>query len=493
MRSWVLGANSELPARCQCLLGAAGAGRTSMRATAPRRAPTATSSSTAPPARHCTRGARPGSTGRWMPSAWRGGAPRSTVSTTSAPSGRQECQAKSPDPAPAAPRASSATASGSSIEATANAFLHHMMRNHRRPAHCHRQGRREPAWAARGARGATAPKGRHRPGRRPVPWLRCATRPRSGCLPRPAGRRAPIGYDRARHVPAASAQTQRCPGSRRSCLRASRPSAARARSRRACGSSARPAMRCCTAPSWSATCPCAPSAAITCASVRATGSSASSTRTRPRRSAPTSRRRIRSSSATASATATALLQAQKATRREGCAGRAGRHAAGRCRSSACAFEFRVPRRLDGLGGRRALQARRATTASSSARPLVCFSASGGARMQEALLFAAADGEDRARRCRAWRRRTCRSFSVLTDPTTGGVSASLAMLGDLNLARAARADRLRRAARHPADRARDAARKASSAASSCSSTARIDMIVDRREMRDRDRGACCACC
>ena len=44
---------------------------------------------------------------------------------------------------------------------------------------------------------------------------------------------------------------------------------------------------------------------------------------------------------------------------------------------------RVPRRLDGLGGRRALQARASSTASRHRAPLVCFSASGGARMQEA--------------------------------------------------------------------------------------------------------------
>ena len=40
--------------------------------------------------------------------------------------------------------------------------------------------------------------------------------------------------------------------------------------------------------------------------------------------------------------------------------------------------------------------------------LVCFSASGGARMQEALLFAAADVEDQRCARRAWRRRACRS-------------------------------------------------------------------------------------
>jgi acetyl-CoA carboxylase carboxyl transferase subunit beta len=66
------------------------------------------------------------------------------------------------------------------------------------------------------------------------------------------------------------------------------------------------------------------------------------------------------------------------------------------------------------------------------RPLICFSASGGARMQESLfsLFqmsktsaALAELSDHA----------IPYISVLTDPTMGGVSASLAVLGDINIA------------------------------------------------------------
>jgi acetyl-CoA carboxylase carboxyl transferase subunit beta len=65
-------------------------------------------------------------------------------------------------------------------------------------------------------------------------------------------------------------------------------------------------------------------------------------------------------------------------------------------------------------------------------PFVCFSASGGARMQEALFSlmqmaktSAALGQLRAHKLPY--------VSVLTDPTMGGVSASFAMLGDLNVA------------------------------------------------------------
>ena len=65
-------------------------------------------------------------------------------------------------------------------------------------------------------------------------------------------------------------------------------------------------------------------------------------------------------------------------------------------------------------------------------PLVCFCASGGARMQEAFLSlmqlakttSALVELDAAK---------IPYISVLTDPTTGGVSASIAMLGDINIA------------------------------------------------------------
>ena len=65
-------------------------------------------------------------------------------------------------------------------------------------------------------------------------------------------------------------------------------------------------------------------------------------------------------------------------------------------------------------------------------PYVCFTCTGGARMQEGLLSllqmakicGALGRMDRAR---------LPYIAVLTDPTTGGVTASFAMLGDLNIA------------------------------------------------------------
>ena len=65
-------------------------------------------------------------------------------------------------------------------------------------------------------------------------------------------------------------------------------------------------------------------------------------------------------------------------------------------------------------------------------PLICFSASGGARMQEALVSLLQMSKTSAALAQLSHRRLP-FVSVLTDPTMGGVSASLAMLGDIILA------------------------------------------------------------
>jgi len=98
---------------------------------------------------------------------------------------------------------------------------------------------------------------------------------------------------------------------------------------------------------------------------------------------------------------------------------------------ACAFDFKFMGGSMGsvvgekfmMGVHRALDER---------LPLVCFSASGGARMQEGLLSLmqmARTSAGLARMAEAG----LPFISVLTHPTTGGVSASLGMLGDVNLA------------------------------------------------------------
>ena len=65
-------------------------------------------------------------------------------------------------------------------------------------------------------------------------------------------------------------------------------------------------------------------------------------------------------------------------------------------------------------------------------PFVCFSASGGARMQESLFSLMQMAKTSAALARL-REHGLPYISVMTHPTTGGVSASFAMLGDINLA------------------------------------------------------------
>ncbi|MFT6466145.1 acetyl-CoA carboxylase, carboxyltransferase subunit beta [Halopseudomonas sp.] len=65
-------------------------------------------------------------------------------------------------------------------------------------------------------------------------------------------------------------------------------------------------------------------------------------------------------------------------------------------------------------------------------PYVCFSASGGARMQEAL-FSLMQMAKTSAALAKMKEEGIPFISVMTDPVYGGVSASLAMLGDLNVA------------------------------------------------------------
>ena len=74
----------------------------------------------------------------------------------------------------------------------------------------------------------------------------------------------------------------------------------------------------------------------------------------------------------------------------------------------------------------------AETAHRRRCPLVVVSASGGARMQEGILSLMQMAKISAALARL-RRERLPYISVLTDPTTGGVTASFAMLGDINLA------------------------------------------------------------
>ena len=98
---------------------------------------------------------------------------------------------------------------------------------------------------------------------------------------------------------------------------------------------------------------------------------------------------------------------------------------------ACAFEFGfMGGSMGSVVGERFVRA--VETCLDESIPLVCFSASGGARMQEALLSLMQMSKTSAALARL-AKKGVPYISVLTDPTMGGVSASLAMLGDVIVA------------------------------------------------------------
>jgi len=98
---------------------------------------------------------------------------------------------------------------------------------------------------------------------------------------------------------------------------------------------------------------------------------------------------------------------------------------------AAAFEFRfMGGSMGAVVGERFIRA--ASLCLEENRPLICFSASGGARMQEALFSLMQMAKTSAALAKLTEA-GIPYISVLTDPTMGGVSASFAMLGDINIA------------------------------------------------------------
>ena len=98
---------------------------------------------------------------------------------------------------------------------------------------------------------------------------------------------------------------------------------------------------------------------------------------------------------------------------------------------ACAFEFGfMGGSMGSVVGERFCRA--ANYCAENRVPLIAFSASGGARMQEAL-FSLLQMAKTSAALAVLGELKIPFISVLTDPTTGGVSASLAMLGDVNIA------------------------------------------------------------
>ena len=151
---------------------------------------------------------------------------------------------------------------------------------------------------------------------------------------------------------------------------------------------------------------------------------------------------------------------------------------------ACAFEFQF---LGGsMGSVVGERFRRAVDYCIEHRcPLVCYASSGGARMQEALYSLQQMAKTSAALARLAQAHLP-FVSVMTDPTTGGVSASLAMLGDLNIAEP-RALIGFTGPRIIQQTMRETLPEGFQRSEFQLEHGAIDMIVDRREMRDRIGG------
>ena len=148
---------------------------------------------------------------------------------------------------------------------------------------------------------------------------------------------------------------------------------------------------------------------------------------------------------------------------------------------ACAFDFSfMAGSMGSVVGARFVRAVEAAIESNCG--LVCFSASGGARMQEALMSLMQMAKTSAALERLSKKRLP-FISVMTDPTMGGVSASLAMLGDINIGEPKAL--IGFAGRRVIEQTvREDLPEGFQRSEFLLEHGAIDMIVDRREMRHR---------
>jgi acetyl-CoA carboxylase carboxyl transferase subunit beta len=148
---------------------------------------------------------------------------------------------------------------------------------------------------------------------------------------------------------------------------------------------------------------------------------------------------------------------------------------------AVAFEFKfMGGSMGSVVGERFVRA--AEVAREEGMPMVCFSASGGARMQEALFSLMQMAKTSAALARL-ADEGLPYISVLTDPTTGGVSASLAMLGDVNVAEPKALIGFA-GPRVIQQTVRETLPEGFQRSEFLVEHGAVDFIVDRREMRDR---------
>jgi acetyl-CoA carboxylase carboxyl transferase subunit beta len=127
-------------------------------------------------------------------------------------------------------------------------------------------------------------------------------------------------------------------------------------------------------------------------------------------------------------------------------------------------------------------ARAAEQALADRSALVCFSATGGARMQESLFSLMQMAKTSAALARM-RDAGVPYISVMTNPTTGGVSASLAMLGDINVGEPKALIGFA-GPRVIEQTVRETLPEGFQRSEFLLEHGAIDMIVDRREMRDK---------
>jgi acetyl-CoA carboxylase carboxyl transferase subunit beta len=151
---------------------------------------------------------------------------------------------------------------------------------------------------------------------------------------------------------------------------------------------------------------------------------------------------------------------------------------------ACAFEFSfLGGSMGSAVGERFVRA--AEHSLEHRKPLICFSASGGARMQEALLSLLQMAKTSSALAQLAKARIP-YISVLTDPTTGGVSASLAMLGDVNIGEPKALIGFA-GARVIQQTVRETLPEGFQRSEFLLEKGALDMIVDRRDMRERIAG------
>jgi acetyl-CoA carboxylase carboxyl transferase subunit beta len=120
-------------------------------------------------------------------------------------------------------------------------------------------------------------------------------------------------------------------------------------------------------------------------------------------------------------------------------------------------------------------------------PLICFTASGGARMQEALFSLLQMAKTSAALTRL-SRRGLPYICVLTDPTMGGVSASFAMLGDVHIGEPGALIGFA-GPRVIEQTVRETLPEGFQRSEFLLEHGALDMIVDRRQLRDKISSLC----